>query len=153
VVMQHSSYLWAITLGVAAGTLSFRYAERFAHPFEYADALSLGVYGIYGANRALIAGLSPEGAVLVGVCNAVGGGVMRDILVREEPILFKPGQLYTLAAVSGCLAFVVLSHGYGMDTQQAAWIAIFVTLALRLLAIRFNWVTSAVASWTGAKKD
>jgi len=87
------------------------------------------------------------------VCNAVGGGVMRDILVREEPILFKPGQLYTLAAVSGCLAFVVLSHGYGMDTQQAAWIAIFVTLALRLLAIRFNWVTSAVASWTGAKKD
>jgi len=33
----------------------------------------------------------------VGLCNAVGGGLIRDILVREEPIMFKPGQLYVLA--------------------------------------------------------
>lgn len=147
VVMQNAGYLWAITLGVVAGLASLRYAERFTHLFEYADALALGVYGIYGANRALIAGLPPEGAILVGVCNAIGGGLMRDILVREEPILFKPGQLYTLAALAGVALFVVLSHRYGLDTYQAAWIAIFVSLALRLLAIRFNWTTRAVKSW------
>ncbi|HYR33833.1 MAG TPA: TRIC cation channel family protein [Burkholderiales bacterium] len=144
VAMQHPEYLWAILAAVTVGVLTFRYAERFVHLFAYTDALALGVYGIYGANRALIAGLSPEGAVIVGLCNAVGGGLMRDILVREEPILFKPGQLYTLAALAGVATFVVLSHAYGVDTFQAAWISIFVTALLRLLSIRFNWTTRAV---------
>jgi uncharacterized membrane protein YeiH len=119
--------------------------ERFVDLFAYTDALSLGVYGIYGANRALIAGLSPEGAVVVGLCNALGGGLMRDILAREEPILFKPGQLYTLAALAGVVLFIVLSDLYGVDTFRAAWISIGLTVLLRLLAIRFNWTTRAVS--------
>jgi uncharacterized membrane protein YeiH len=148
VVMQNSGYLWAILTAVLVGVLTFRYAERFGNLFAYTDALAIGVYGIYGANRALIAGLPPEAAIVVGLCNAVGGGLIRDILVREEPIMFKPGQLYTLAAFSGCVVFVALSHSYGMDTQRAAWIAIFVTVLLRLLAIRFNWMTRPVKAWT-----
>lgn len=145
VVMEHAEYLWAILAAVAVGVLSFRYAERFVDLFAYTDALSLGVYGIYGANRALIAGLSPEGAVVVGLCNALGGGLMRDILAREEPILFKPGQLYTLAALAGVVLFIVLSDLYGVDTFRAAWISIGLTVLLRLLAIRFNWTTRAVS--------
>ena len=151
VVMQNAGYLWAIGLGVPVGIVTFRYAERFVDLFAYIDALSLGVYGIYGANRALIAGLPPESAVIVGVCNAVGGGLMRDILARDEPILFKPGQLYSLAALAGVVLFVVLSHRFGMDTHRAAWIAIFLTFALRLLAIRFNWATRSVKSRLGIR--
>lgn len=144
VVMQSAGYLWAILAAVAAGIATLRYAERFDNLFAYTDALALGVYGVYGANRALIAGLPPLAAILVGVVNAVGGGLIRDILVREEPILFKPGQLYTLAAVGGVTLFVVLSNRYGMDTWQAAWIAICLAFAMRLAAIRFNWTTRAV---------
>jgi uncharacterized membrane protein YeiH len=151
VVMQHAEYLWTILAAVVVGTLSHRYAERFVHLFAYTDALAMGVYGIYGANRALIAGLSPEGAVVVGLCNAVGGGLVRDILVREEPIMFKPGQFYVVAALAGCIVFVALSNGYGMDDQWVAWIAIAVTVALRLLAVRFNWTTRAVKDWIGRK--
>jgi uncharacterized membrane protein YeiH len=149
VVMQTASYLWAIGLGVPVGIVTFRYAERFVHLFDYIDALALGVYGIYGANRALIAGLPPESAAIVGVCNAIGGGLMRDILAREEPILFKPGQLYSLAAFAGVALFILLSHRFGMDTYRAAWIAIFVSFAMRLLAIRFNWTTRSVKSRLG----
>jgi uncharacterized membrane protein YeiH len=149
VVMQHSDYLWAIFLGVGAGVLTFRYTERFVHLFPYTDALSLGVYGIYGANRALISGLSPEGAVLVGLCNAVGGGLMRDVLVAQVPLMFKPGQLYSLAALAGVTVFVVLSHVYGVDTYRAAWIAIFFTVAMRLAAIRFDWRTRPLKSRLG----
>lgn len=151
VVMQHSQYLWTILAAVALGILTFRYSERFTDLFAYTDALALGVYGIYGANRALIAGLSPEAAIVVGACNAVGGGLLRDILVREEPLLFKPRHLYTLAALAGIMIFVALSHRYGMDTYQAAWIGIFVTLAMRLAAIRFGWKTHAVRSWFSRK--
>jgi uncharacterized membrane protein YeiH len=153
VVMQHHEYLWAILAGIMVGTLSFRYEERIVHLFAYTDALALGVFGIYGANRALIAGIAPEGAILVGLVNAVGGGLIRDILVREEPIMFKPGQLYSLAALSGVVLFVVLSHAYGMETHRAAWIAIFLTALMRLLAIRFNWTTHAVRNWIQAKND
>jgi uncharacterized membrane protein YeiH len=103
---------------------------------------------VYGANWALISGLAPAAAVIVGVCNAVGGGLIRDVLVREEPLMFKPGQLYAIAAMAGCILFVLLSHQYGVGDQQAAWIAITVTLLVRVLAIRFNWTTVAVRSWT-----
>ena len=153
VAMQHPQYLWTILSAVAVGILTFRYSERFTNLFAYSDALALGVFGIYGANRALIAGLSPEGAIIVGACNAVGGGLIRDILVREEPLIFKPRHLYTLAALAGILVFVVLSHRYGVDTVQAAWIGIFVTMAMRLAAIRFGWKTHAVRNWFRARDD
>ena len=145
--MQDARYLWTILAALLAGTLTYRYSERVAHLFSYTDALAMGVYGVYGANWALISGLAPAAAVIVGVCNAVGGGLIRDVLVREEPLMFKPGQLYSIAAMAGCILFVVLSHQYGVDDQHAAWVAISVTLLVRVLAIRFNWTTVAVRSW------
>jgi uncharacterized membrane protein YeiH len=155
-VMQDARYLWTILAALAVGTLTYRYSERVAHLFSYADALAMGVYGVFGANWGLIAGLAPEAAVVVGVCNAVGGGLIRDVLVREEPLMFKPGQLYAIAAMAGCMLFVLLSHHYGMGDTHAAWIAIGVTLLVRVLAIRFNWTTAALNAWKwrwGRKKS
>lgn len=145
--MQDARYLWTILAAVAVGVATYRYSERIAHLFSYADALAMGVYGVFGSNWGLIAGLTPEAAVIVGVCNAVGGGLLRDVLVREEPLMFKPGQLYAIAALAGCILFVMLSYRYGIPDQQAAWIAIGVTLLLRVLAIRYNWTTAAIKAW------
>lgn len=146
-VMQDVRYLVAVTLAVAVGTATHRLAGRFERLLAYVDALALGVYGVVGANKALIAGIPPLAALLVGLCNAVGGGLLRDVLVREEPLMFKPGQLYSLAALGGCILFVVLSNTFGIDTNYAAWISIGVTLLLRLLAIRFNWTTTSLREW------
>jgi uncharacterized membrane protein YeiH len=154
--MQDARYLWTILAAVAVGVVTYRFSERMDHLFSYTDALAMGVYGVYGANWALIAGLAPEAAVIVGVCNAVGGGLLRDVLVREEPLMFKPGQLYAIAALAGCILYIMLSHRYGMWDQQAAWIAIGVTMLLRVLAIRFNWTTAAIKAWRwrwGRKRD
>jgi uncharacterized membrane protein YeiH len=145
--MQDARYLWTILAAMLLGTFTYRYSERIAHLFSYTDALAMGVYGVYGANWALISGLAPAAAVIVGVCNAVGGGLIRDVLVRDEPLMFKPGQLYAIAAMAGCTLFVLLSHHYGIEDHQAAGIAIGVTLLLRVLAIRFNWTTVAIRSW------
>jgi uncharacterized membrane protein YeiH len=142
-VMRDARYLWAVLAALALGAVAQRVVARLEMLIVYVDALAIGVYAVYGANKALIAGVSPEAAVLVGLCNAVGGGLIRDVLVREEPLLLKPGQLYFLATLAGCAVFVVLSHHYGVDTEMAAWIAIALTLLLRMLAIRFNWTTRA----------
>ena len=143
-VMQDARYLWMVVAAVVVGTVTLRLAERFGQLIAYVDALAIGVYGVVGANKALIAGIAPVPALLVGICNAVGGGLLRDVLVREEPLVFKPGQLYALAALAGCVLFVVMSYYYGVDTNHAAWIAIAATFLLRLLAIRFRWTTTSL---------
>jgi uncharacterized membrane protein YeiH len=145
-VMQDPRYLLAVLAAVAVGVLFHRSAQRFERLVAYVDAIALAVYAVVGADKALVAGTAPLAAVLIGMSNAVGGGLLRDILVREEPLLFKPGQFYALAALGGCSLFVALSY-YGVPVGRAAAAGICTTLLLRLLAIRFNWKTFAVAEW------
>ena len=148
VVMKDARFLYAVFVALVIGILLQRVAERFELLIAYVDALAIGVYAIYGANKSLVSGVPPEAAVLVGLCNAVGGGLIRDVVVREEPLLLKPGQLYVLACLVGCAGFVILSHHYGVEVQLAAWSAIGVTMLLRVLAIRFNWRTKELrALW------
>jgi uncharacterized membrane protein YeiH len=152
-VMQDARYLWAVLAAVVLAIATEKLAERFERIIASVDALGIGVYGIVGANKAMIAGIPPEAAILVGMLNAVGGGLLRDVLVREEPLVFKPGQLYALAALAGCVLFVILSDRYGIDTNHSAWISIVVTLLLRLAAIRFNWATTPVREWRRRRDD
>jgi len=146
-VMQNPLYLFAVLGAVVIGVLLYRVALRFERLMAYVDAIALAVYAVVGADKALAAGYAPIGAVVIGMTNAVGGGLLRDILVREEPLLFKPGQFYVLAALGGCVLFVALLTRYGLPVQQAAFASIGTTLLLRLLAIRFNWQTFAVTEW------
>jgi uncharacterized membrane protein YeiH len=152
-VMRDVSYLWAVMAAVLVGILTQRLADRFDQFIGYVDAAATGAYGVYGANKALLAGLPPEAALLVGVCNAVGGGLIRDVLVREEPVLLKPGMLFAIAALAGCFLFVALSYRYGVDVEHSAWIAILVTLLVRVLAVRFNWTTTAISRWLRRRDD
>ena len=145
-VMQNPLYLLAVLAAVVVGVLFHRFALRFERLVAYVDAIALAVYAVVGADKALVAETAPVAAVLIGMTNAVGGGLLRDIFVREEPLLFKPGQFYVLAALGGCSLFVALGY-YGLPVQQAAITGICTTLLLRLLAIRFNWKTFAVAEW------
>ncbi len=134
---------WLDTLGVR--THFFRdQAARFNKGIAWLDALGLGAYAVVGVQKSLYAGLSVAAAILVGVINAAGGGLLRDVLVRDEPLLFKPGQFYVLAAFAGCLLFPLLALSFKMEATSAALIAILVTFVFRLLAIQFNWVSPAV---------
>ena len=150
--MKDPRYLWAVFAAWwSAADASRGRSLRTGHRLRRCGGH--GVYGVYGVNKALVAGLAPEAALLVGVCNAVGGGLIRDVLVREEPVLLKPGQLYALASLAGCICFVLLSYKYGVDVEHAAWISIFVTLLFRVLAIRFNWTTTAFGKWRWLRHD
>jgi uncharacterized membrane protein YeiH len=131
---------WLDALGVRGHFLRER-VIRFNKVIAWLDALGLGAYAVVGVQKSLHAGLSVAAAVLVGVINAAGGGLLRDVLVRDEPLLFKPGQFYVLAAFAGCLLFALLAVQFRMEATPAALIAIGVTFLLRVLAIQFNWVS------------
>ena len=53
--------------------------------------------------------------------NAVGGGLLRDVLVREEPLLFKPGQFCALIVLGGCGLFALLRIQFRMEAMPASW--------------------------------
>lgn len=150
--MLDARYLAAVAAAVLVGGLTQGLARRFDRLMAYVDALALGVYAIFGTDKAIAHHLAPLGAVIVGMCNAVGGGLLRDVLVREEPLMFKPGQLYVIAALVGCTVFVALLHAHVLSREGAAWTAIGVTVVLRLLAIRLNWTTVPFRRWGRGKE-
>ena len=143
--MKDERYLGVILGGCLMAALFTRRMDRLQKMFLLADALGLGAYAVVGVEKSLNAGLSVLPAVMVGVINAAGGGLLRDVLVREEPLLFKPGQLYVLAALLGAGLFTTLILHFHQSVESAALIAVGSTFLFRLLAITFNWKTVSVA--------
>ena len=98
-------YIETILAATVAGALFGGHAKKFHRLIAVIDALGLGAYAAFGTEKALSAGLAVPAAILVGVVNAAGGGLLRDILTREEPLVFKPGQFYVLTALAGAVTF------------------------------------------------
>src|SRR5213079_666183 len=100
VAMRDASYLIAVLIGVVIAIPFFTHVERLSKPFLIIDALATGAYGVVGASKAFEAGLAVPACIFVGVVNAVGSGLIRDVLVREEPLMLRPGQYYFIASVA-----------------------------------------------------
>ena len=150
--MQDPRYLYAVLAASVVGAATFVVAQRAERLVAAVDALGLGVYGVVGAQKALAAGLSPVASILVGVVNATGGGLIRDVLVRDEPLFLRPGQYYALAALAGCVVFITLLHYQVATVERAAWYAIGLVFVLRMLAIQFNWQTGSMQYWRWGKR-
>lgn len=101
------------------------------------DAVGLGIFAAGGTHLALVAGMSPMIAVLMGVITAVAGGVLRDVLVNEVPRAFHDHQPYAAIAFAGGWVLVLLGY---LDTPEYLDVAIAAILmvAIRLIAVRFK---------------
>src|SRR5205809_1109767 len=143
-VMRHGGYMIAVLAGCVLAILFFQHAERLSKPFLIFDALGTAVYGVVGASKAFEAGLAIPACIFVGVVNAVGSGLIRDVLVREEPLLFKPGQFFVIASVLGVAGFSLLAFGFHAPLVPSAILAIATTFVFRLLAILSDWKTRSI---------
>lgn len=136
--------LTTVLIGAFLTLLFHGHVHRLNRVIALVDALGLGAFAVLGVQRSFEGGLSIPAAILGGTLTAVGGGLLRDVLVRDEPLLFKPGQFYALAAIGGCCLFIALLRWGGKSPNDAGIITVVVVALFRLLAIRFNWRTSAV---------
>lgn len=118
--------------------------EKFNQLVALLDAIGLGAFAAVGTDKALRLELHWLAAIFVGVVNAVGGGLLRDLLTRTEPLLLKPGQFYALAALIGAFAYATLTLHWKLPAFHAALYATLATVVFRVLAITFNWKTHAV---------
>ena len=143
-----------IVLTLVTGFIVFFIAEHVnvsTTAFLIADALGLGVFAIVGAQKTLDVGLSPLVAVMMGALSAVGGGVIRDILSGETPLIFKP-EIYSTAAIAGAIVFVIL-HAWCPDIKHIAGLACaFTVIAIRLATLKWHWVVPT-PNWLDARRQ
>jgi len=148
VAIQNPDYLIVVLCGAVVGTAGSvaaggrKPSRGYRAVLDTVDALGLGAYACVGAQMTLQMGLSVPAAILVGVVNGVGGGLLRDVLVNRVWML--PGQILALAALAGVCLFVLLVELTPVPAGIAAWAAIALTFAIRMLAIRYNWRTRAL---------
>ena len=101
------------------------------------DAAGLGVFAVSGALKATAFGLNPLAAVLLGMLTGIGGGMLRDLLVAEVPVVLR-AELYAVAGLVGA-AVVVGGQILGLPSSPLAIVGAALCFGLRLLALRRGW--------------
>ncbi|MEO1038033.1 MAG: trimeric intracellular cation channel family protein [Pseudomonadota bacterium] len=108
----------------------------------WADAAGLAVFCVIGAQAGLAAGVHWSIALVTGVMSAAFGGLLRDIIVNEVPLVLRE-DVYALAALAGAGAYVLAVH-LGMSTSIAAPLAALSAFTLRGCAIAFKWTLPTI---------
>ena len=145
VALREPLYVGMAWSAAIVGLVLYKKVPRLQRMIDVVDALSIGLYGVFGAQKSLMFGLGLLGAIFVGVLNAVGGGILRDVVVRNEPEIFRPGTFYAVAAIAGVACFVVLARILNIDTDLAAVISIALTVVVRMLALKYGWKTKRLS--------
>ena len=132
---------WYLLVAVAAAIVGMalqRVFTRLAGVITVLDALTIGLLGAIGSTKALSLGLPEIPAVFVGVIAAVGGSVLRDLLMNLTIAMMHVGSLYAVAAAGGTIVLVV-AVSLGTPVAVSAIAGTSITLVIRMLAVRFGW--------------
>ncbi|KAA9154721.1 hypothetical protein F6B41_12130 [Microbacterium lushaniae] len=135
--LQSNWYLLTASGAALVGMLLAGIFQRLNAAIIALDALVIGLFGAFGTSKALAIGLPPVPAVFVGVCSAVGGGVLRDMMMGLPVAIMHVGSLYAVAAGAGC-AVLATAEALGAPLQIAAIAGIIVTTVIRILAVVFD---------------
>ncbi|HEX6736571.1 MAG TPA: trimeric intracellular cation channel family protein [Azonexus sp.] len=136
-----------LAAALATAILAFFVARALIVPpklFLLPDAIGLALFTIVGTQVALQWHAPWLVASLMGMITGVVGGILRDILCNDVPLVFLKGELYASAAWVGALALIGLQE-LGLPSVTASWLAMGIVLLLRLLAMRFHITLPAFA--------
>ncbi|GAB2900642.1 trimeric intracellular cation channel family protein [Microbulbifer echini] len=135
--LQDTYYLW---IAVITGVVSFyliRYLQVPMRLLMVADAIGLAVFVVIGTQKGLELGFSPTIAIVMGMMTGTFGGVIRDVLSGDIPLLLRR-EIYATAALSGAAVLVALDASGKLPGDLVIAIAVLVTLSIRLAALRWN---------------
>lgn len=96
------------------------------------------MFAVTGAQKSLAYGNNAEVAVLLGTLTAVGGGVLRDVLLNRIPVIFEK-EIYASAAIAGALIVVAGNYFKWLPNDWFSFIALIVSFGLRLMSLRYHW--------------
>lgn len=129
-------YLITITATVIAAILFVNQLRYFRKSLFLFDTIGIGLYTMVGVEKGLNAGLPPVICIILGTITASFGGVIRDILCNEIPVIFRKEVYATICILGGIIYFILIQ--FPMNTTYAYIAAILSIIVMRLLAVRFK---------------
>lgn len=139
VALSRVDYLSMVVVAIPVALLFGRsIALRGERVIGILDAVGLGWFAIAGTLRALQFELEPAGAAALGMVTAIGGGILRDLLMGRVPTVFRPGELYAMAALIGILVLFVL-RALDAPAVLSVALAISVGTGVRLVSMGIAW--------------
>lgn len=129
-------FLYSIFAGVIVAYLFFKYLIKLRKTFVLFDTLGISFFTILGVEKALSLGVRPEIAAIMGMFSAVMGGVIRDVLTNEKPVLFRK-EIYATACLVGAILYLLLLKA-GVNRELNLLLSISVIFVVRISAIKFK---------------
>lgn len=143
VLMDRHPVFWIadpsfIGVSIAAAAATWLWVRRFPPPdkaLQYADALGLAFFSIAGTRIAETADLSPFICIIMGALTGCAGGLIRDVLVAEVPLIFRKSELYVTACILGIAVYLGLD-ALGLPSSIAGLIGTALIALVRIVSIR-----------------
>ena len=135
--MTDLNYVIVITVTSLIVQMLFHLYYKFDNALKLFDAIGLAAFSVIGFKVALTQDMSPIIAVMMGVWTAILGGLLRDIICNEIPLVLQR-EIYITASIAGSITYLVLQH-FGVSTGVNEFIMLFVIFGVRMLALKFDW--------------
>ncbi len=129
-------FLYAILGGVLGAFIFPNFLSKLRKTFFLFDTLGIGFFTVLGVEKALILGVRPEIAAIMGMFSAVMGGVIRDTLTNETPVLFRK-EIYASACLAGATLYVFLDL-YDVHRNFNLLISMSLIIGIRLIAMKYK---------------
>lgn len=131
------NFIYAILSGVLFSLFFFTRLLKLKRTFFLFDTLGISFFTILGVEKALSLGVRPEIAAIMGMFSAVMGGVIRDTIANEMPVIFRK-EIYATACLAGALVYLFLDFQTPLDRNINLLISIAVIIVIRIVAVKFN---------------
>lgn len=134
--MKEPSYIVIILITVIISILFSNKLKHFRKSLFLFDTIGIGLYTMVGVEKGLNAGLMPIMCIALGTMTACFGGVIRDILCNEIPVIFRKEVYATICIAGGGIYFVIMQ--FPVNSEIAYAVAIVSIIVMRLLAVKFK---------------
>lgn len=135
--MEDLIYLGMIGAGILISLLFGKVVRKLRRTFFMFDTVGIAVFTVLGLQKALTLGVHPIIAIMMGMVSAVFGGVIRDIVCNEIPLIFRK-EIYALTCLFGGILYVVLQRS-GLDQTWNIAITVVFIASFRILAVKYKW--------------
>ena len=135
--MTNGSYFVCCALAVLAVGMFGKYIIHHNYTWFIFDTIGLALFNVIGIEKTLALGHPYWVAITMGAVTGAGGGIIRDVLMNDVPLIFR-SEIYALACVAGGLAYVAC-HLLGLSVEISALLSAFSVILIRILAVKFHW--------------
>jgi uncharacterized membrane protein YeiH len=139
VALTNQAYLPTVAVTAAVTFFFSGWLARLTALLVVLDAVTLGFFTVVGAQKAELAGLPSASVVFVGTVTAVGGALIRDVLLAQRAEIVQPGPYNAVAALIGATALTVLAGPLGLAPLPVAGAVILLVAVLRALSVWRGW--------------